>query len=342
MLVVSFAALGLLWAKPRLEQPAWRPLPGGTVVGSKPVEILCGALGVLTLATTIGAGYLGPDDSLSNFAVIFVFITFWVGMAFASVILGDIFHALNPWRAIGRVLRLNGRRPYPERLGVWPAAVALFAFTWIELVSEWPQHPAQIATAAVVYSVVTLIGMAIYGTEAWTRHGEGFSVYFNLLSRISPLEKRGHTVGIRPLLGGLPPMERPRGIVAFVAVMIGTVTYDGLSQGAAWRWVAERLDFLGVHGVATLGLLLAVALVAGFYRLGMAGAHTVPGSPDATTLARAFIHSLVPIAAVYVAAHYLSFLVIEGQAIRYTASDPFGQGWDVFGWASHRASTTAS
>ena len=144
--------------------------------------------------------------------------------------------------------------------------------------SEWPQHPAQIATAAVVYSVVTLIGMAIYGTEAWTRHGEGFSVYFNLLSRISPLEKRGHTVGIRPLLGGLPPMERPRGIVAFVAVMIGTVTYDGLSQGAAWRWVAERLDFLGVHGVATLGLLLAVALVAGFYRLGMAGAHTVPAA----------------------------------------------------------------
>ncbi|MDA0174020.1 fenitrothion hydrolase [Solirubrobacter taibaiensis] len=334
VLVVSFAALGLLWAKPRLEQPAWRPLPGGALLGSKPVEILCGALGVLTLATTIGAGYLGPDDSLSNFAVIFVFITFWVGMAFVSVIFGDVFHALNPWRAIGRVLKLKGVRPYPERLGVWPASVALFAFTWIELVSEWPQHPAQIATATVVYSVVTLVGMAIYGTEAWTRHGEGFSVYFNLLSRISPLEKRGHTVGIRPLLGGLPPMERPRGIVVFVAVMIGTVTYDGLSQGAAWRWVAERLDFLGVHGVATLGLLLAVALVAGFYRLGMTGAHTVPGSPDVTTLARAFIHSLVPIAAVYVAAHYLSFLVIEGQAIRYTASDPFGQGWDVFGWAS--------
>ena len=26
--------------------------------------------------------------------------------------------------------------------------------------------------------------------------------------------------------------------------------------------------------------------------------------------------------------------MIEGQAIRYTASDPFGQGWDVFGWAA--------
>ena len=43
------------------------------------------------------------------------------------------------------------------------------------------------------------------------------------------------------------------------------------------------------------------------------------------------MHSLVPIAAVYVAAHYLTFLVFEGQAITYLASDPFGQGWDLFG-----------
>ena len=43
----------------------------------------------------------------------------------------------------------------------------------------------------------------------------------------------------------------------------------------------------------------------------------------------------MPIAAVYVAAHYLTFLVFEGQAIRYTAADPFGQGWDLFGWAEH-------
>jgi hypothetical protein len=37
---------------------------------------------------------------------------------------------------------------------------------------------------------------------------------------------------------------------------------------------------------------------------------------------------------VYVAAHYLTFLLFEGQAIRYLASDPFGQGWDLFGTAS--------
>ena len=44
-----------------------------------------------------------------------------------------------------------------------------------------------------------------------------------------------------------------------------------------------------------------------------------------------FVHSLIPIAAVYVAAHYLTFLVFEGQAIAYLASDPFNNGWDLFG-----------
>jgi hypothetical protein len=41
----------------------------------------------------------------------------------------------------------------------------------------------------------------------------------------------------------------------------------------------------------------------------------------------------VPIGAVYAIAHYLSYLIYEGQGIKYLASDPFGQGWDIFGTA---------
>ena len=65
------------------------------------------------------------------------------------------------------------------------------------------------------------------------------------------------------------------------------------------------------------------------------------GGFGAERLARAFMHSLVPIALVYVAAHYLTFLVFEGQAIVYLASDPLGEGWDLFGTVE-RGSTTAS
>ncbi len=145
-------------------------------------------------------------------------------------------------------------------------------------------------------------------------------------------------------LGGLPQLDAAPGTVAFVAVMIGTVTFDGLTQGRLWKDTAVELtDVVTGVGipitdaprvVSTIGLLFGVALVGLFYRAGIAGAHSVGGDISSERLQRAFVHSLVPIAMVYVAAHYLTFLLFEGQAIRYLASDPFGQGWDIFGTAS--------
>ncbi len=79
---------------------------------------------------------------------------------------------------------------------------------------------------------------------------------------------------------------------------------------------------------------MCVGLVGLFYRLGIAGARSVGGGFTEEHLRFAFIHTLVPIAVVYVLAHYLSFLVFNGQAIAYLASDPLGQGWDLFGTAS--------
>jgi hypothetical protein len=85
---------------------------------------------------------------------------------------------------------------------------------------------------------------------------------------------------------------------------------------------------------STVGLALAVAFVAGFYALGIAGAHSVGGDLSARRLRRALVHTLVPIAMAYVAAHYLTFLLFQGQAMAYLASDPIGRGWDLFGTAT--------
>jgi hypothetical protein len=348
VLVVSFAALAVLWPRPQLERTSWRPLPYGIgkALGSRPVEVLCGAVGVAALVVVIVAGYAADGLALNNLASTFILNTFWVGMVFVSILFGDVFRAFNPWRALGRLV--DGRIPhrrYPERLGRWPAALALLAFTWIELASGWgEQDPAMLVTAALGYTVITLIGQAVYGVEVWSRRGEAFAVYFNLFSRVSPFETRDRVVGVRPPLSGLPRLDPAPGTVAFVTVMIGTVTFDGLSLGSLWEDVSvEITDGLTSIGVGlatapkladTVGLLACVALVAGFYRIGMEGARSVGGDIAAERLRAGFVHTLVPIAAVYVAAHYLTFLLYEGQAITYLASDPFGQGWDLFGTAS--------
>jgi hypothetical protein len=353
VLVVSFVALAALWPSPRLEgDTEWRPLPGGALLGSRPVEVACGAIGAGLLVVVVVAGFAAPQSALENFASVFVLVTFWVGLVFASVLFGDVFRAFNPWRAIGRaggwVLARAGRaprhRPYPEALGRWPTAVTLLVFTWIELVSGWGEAPRNLAWAVIGYSVLVLAAQALYGVEKWTSRGEGFSAYYNLFSRLSIVETRDRVVGLRPPLIGLPRLDPISGTVPLLCVMIGTVTFDGLSQGPLWKDLSPHLvdavTGLGVSPltapkvVNTLGLLFGVALVSAFYWLGTEGARSVGGDLTAERLRRGFVHSLVSIAAVYVAAHYFTFLLTAGQAIGYLASDPFGQGWDLFGTAS--------
>jgi hypothetical protein len=324
VLVISFFALAVLWPTPRLENDDWRPEQGGRAWASLPLQILWGVIGVGLLIVTILAGYIGSGAALDNWAPTFILITFWVGLVFASILFGDVFRAFSPWRALGRVLP-SQNRPYPERLGRRPAAIGLLGFTWIELVSGWADHPARLVSAALAYTLITLAAQVRWGVEAWSRHGEAFAVYYSMFARLSIWETRDGVVGIRRPLSGLPPLDPVRGTVAFVTVMIGTVTFDGLSQGELWgnlsADIVDALDRLGIGPLtardiaSTAGLLLCVGLIAGFYRLGVEGARSVGGNLSFERLERGFIHSLVPIAAVYVAAHYFLFLVSEGQAI---------------------------
>ncbi len=341
VLIVSFLALGFLWQEPRLQRDRWRglPRPLGRALGSPVLDAVAAVIGVGVLVLVLVAGFAGTQSPLDNISPTFVFITFWVGMAFASALFGGIFRALSPWRAIGR--GIERRRPsdwqpreYPQRLGRWPAAAGLLAFTWIELASGWSEQPRTIAIAVAGYTAITLAAQTVWGVESWTRRGEAFAVYFDLFARISPLERRDGTLGLRPPLGGLPRLDPVPGTVAVVVVMIGTVTYDGFSSGSLWTDLTATLERDAPTLTATLGLGLGVALIATLYALGIAGMRSITPGLDARELRRAFVHTLVPIAFVYVVAHYLTFLVFEGQAIVYLVSDPLGEGWDLFGTAT--------
>ena len=73
--------------------------------------------------------------------------------------------------------------PYPSGLGRWPAAAAILAFAWVELVYANRDDPSQLAIMALAYAAVQLIGMSLYGVEAWSRRGDAFGVYFGLFAR---------------------------------------------------------------------------------------------------------------------------------------------------------------
>jgi hypothetical protein len=355
VLVVSFVALASLWPKPRLQTSGWRPLPGGIgrVLASRPVEILCGAIGVFLLGLTVYAGLEGTESTSANWTPIFIYVIFWLGFVPLSLLFGDVFRAFNPWRAIGRAVAWVARKvsrselpeplAYPDWLGRWPAAAGIFGFAALELIVADGDKPDTLAIATLVYSAVTFIGMALYGVERWMDRGEAFSVYFNLFSRLSAVETRDGEVGLRTPLSGLARLEKLPGTVAMVAVMIGTVSFDGFTSKRTWNSrspdIAEFFQdrgFTPEHALELtflLGLIAVVLFVAGFYWLGIFGAKSVGGGFSAARLAQEFVHSLVPIAMAYAGAHYFTLLLYQGQAIVYLASDPLGKGSDIFGTA---------
>lgn len=356
VLIVSFVALATLWPKPRLQEDSWRPLPEGVskVLAGRALEVVCGAIGVFLLWVVVWAGLRGIENAIQNFAPTFVYIIFWLLPLPLSVLFGDVFRAFNPWRAIGRGVGwvakqvAGGPLPppleYPERLGRWPAFLAVVAFGWMEIAAPGGDEPGNVAIATLIYSVLTFIGMALYGVERWVERGEGFGVYFNLVSRLSVFERRGNQIGVRRFLSGLPTWEPLPGSVAFLAALIGTVSFDGFSAGPTWNSVlpdiVSAFESIGISPVRSLelafgsGLLAAILIAYGFYRLGAWGAHNAGGGLSTSHLVRVFVHSLAPIALVYAAAHYVSFLLLQGQAIIPLASDPLGDGSDLFGTAS--------
>src|SRR5206468_4145419 len=107
---------------------------------------------------------------------------------------------------------------------------------------------------------------------------------------------------------------------ALLAVAIGTTTFDGAKEGRLFGSIIPHLqDFFVSLGASkgtalqdgfVVGLLVAVGIVGGLYRLGVAG---MPG--DRAGIARRFVHTLIPIAAAYVVAHYFSLLAYNGQLV---------------------------
>jgi hypothetical protein len=358
VMVISFIALWRLWSKPQLQRPEGRAL----LLIPRPVEWLCGVLGVALFAIVAYAGLAGEQNFTSNLAPTFIYVIFWVGIPIVSAFVGDVFRPLNPWRALGRVAGwlLRKRRsasdgekrggllgPYPAWLGRWPAAATLLAFAWLELVYPSKDDPSLLAILMLVYGGVQLAGMAAFGVQTWEERADGFGVYFGLIARLSPLSWRNRELRVRRPLSGLGDLELWPGTAAVIFVLIGSTSFDGFSNGEVWYQTAPSLEgdlgHLGVSAigsfeiVGTIGLIFCVAFVAGLYNLGIYGMRSAlrdVAVEDHRTLARTFLHTLVPIAFGYMLAHYFSLLVLQGQAMGYLVSDPLGRGSDLFGTAN--------
>ncbi len=336
--------------------------PPETRIAAVPGAVRVG-LRVIGLAGWIWIMAQGIAGGSSDAAVatLFLWVYGWVGVAALSAFVGPVWEWLDPFATIhdilAWILRRVGLRGWvpselPGWVGVWPAVAGLTFFVWLELVAIAGNATLSVVLAG--YTLVTLALMAQFGRDQWRAQGEAFTVWFRTLNRLAPAgivhleetaaggENSGENSGEdgdgdidpdavdtrvvvrRPFASALLESSWTAPRIALVAIGAGSILFDGLSQTVAFASIFGAPAILPktLILIAFLGLIVIAALTV---------SRTVsPGAIGA---------GLLPISVGYLVAHYLTYLVIDGQRIIIAVSDPLQRGDDLFGTAFYQVNT---
>jgi hypothetical protein len=347
-LTFTFALVAFAWKRPRFDpdKPA-RPLPAAvtTFVDSRITRCIAAATALAFTGWVLLAGLWGPQTQGNALLGVF-YVLLWVGLVAASLLFGPVWRVISPVRTVYLALQritpqraARSRLSYPDSWGYRPAAVGLFAFVWMELASPNPAALNWVKSWLLVYFLVLLIGAWLCG-QRWFARADPFGVYSMAVSRLSPFRRDPATrkIAIGNPFDHLVSLPIRPGVIAVLAVLLGSTAFDSFSSSTTWRNFADGLT-RSVHSVPaafsssalrTAGLLVFVAVVATTFSM----AARATGGVDREqrrALPGQLAHSLIPIVVGYIFAHYLSYLVERGQQAIFALADPLGKGWNLLG-----------
>ena len=332
VVAITFVLLVWAWREPRWEQPAGRPLPGLTRLVDHPLVVwgtrllVCAGLSVALLAL-----FFGPDRITNPFPG-FLFVWVWVGLVPVSLLFGQAWRRFSPVRTLlawrGAHHQDSGR---PTVLGLYPAAAALVAFTWLELVQPDRATTAVLKWWVLGYALWTIVGGLVRGGR-WIASADPFEAYARAVALLSPWQRREGVIGLTSPLRQVSSADPPRGLWAVCCVLLAGTAFDSLSGGVWWVRATQSSSLPSIFwgSVGLLGCLLVVGLT---YLMGALAIARASGITDRAALLDSLGRSLVPIVAAYALAHYVTLLIIEGQRVAINLSDPLGRGDNWFGTA---------
>jgi hypothetical protein len=282
---LSFAIIGVfVKASPGVEGYGRLNLlrvPAGRFLADRRIRFAASLVSVGLLGLVLAACFFGDQSPTRNLAPTFIWVAWWVGLAYLSALVGNLWAVINPWSALfawgetrlgWRPLRLR----YPAQLGVWPAVGLFLAFAWIELIYTGRSIPARLGHLILAYSALTWAGMAFFGRRTWLRHADPFATAFAVLARFAPTEVRvtdreacrrcgvacatrdGACLDCGACFDRAAPARRAWNLrafgagllntgdvspsmVAFVLALLSTVTFDGFTATPAWASLEGRL-----------------------------------------------------------------------------------------------------
>jgi hypothetical protein len=301
------------------------------------VPSTAGIPGLIILGLLCWAGIAGVQDIPENILPTVFWVYVWVVVPMLCGIFGDFTSGSNPFgylAQLGESVRGNrAAAPWPRWLGWWPAVVLAGAATLAELVfNSSATLPRFIAWMLIGYAALCMAMGAIFGAQAWRERGELFTVLFNTWGRLGWF--RFGAPGRNRFAGGLEvPIERSLSRIVFVLLLLVSISYDGILSTPQWGRFEARFVKLGelhkqefVRSIAFVVLILALLLIFCLFAFAVTRAwgrssvgHTMSG----------LLPSLIPIAFGYEIAHYLQYVLINGQLILPLLGAPGGEGTNL-------------
>lgn len=345
-LVVSFALLFFAWRSPKFLKLTGISLPGLTRLVDHGGSRLTVQLLVLAVYAWAALALFAGKDLLTNPIFGFVFAWMWVGLVPLSLLLGPFWRVTNPLRTIHRGLcslaqvdPAVGLARLPAKLGVWPAAVGIFAFGWLELVQPDRATLGVLRVWALAWLVSLIIGSVIFGS-AWIAAADPFEAFAETIAQLSPIRRVDGALRMVNPLAGLSSWDPPRGAGAVVSMLLGITAFDSFANTSWWIKTVQNSDLPQIWWAT--GGLIAMALIVGVtFSLSTRWMALFSQDPHlrAADLPRLMAGSVAPIVVGYAIAHYATLLIVEGQRTALLFSDPLGRGWNVFGTAELSANT---
>lgn len=304
VVILSFVVMGVfLRHAPAGQYPRFNLL--STAIGRALAQpIFLGLLRGISLSVfllTLATGFFGTENPSANFSVVMVWIIAWVGMAFVSALFGNLWAVISPWNTIFLWLETavkSLQRPRfkcPDWVNAWPAVILFWIFAWMEVAWDNAADPRSLAIAIGIYSLITWIGMTLFGREEWQRRGEFFAVLYSLFARFAitetrvihaetctsctPFDSRQDSVGcvgceqgwaaapaecrqwnLRPPgIGLITTQPPPAGVMIIILAVLASVTFDGFTETESWRDIAitvfEQIRPLGQTAIVLIELM---------------------------------------------------------------------------------------
>lgn len=324
-LTVGLLALTPSWRPERLLRPfAGLPRPKGAL------RAWTQGAALVVLAAMLWAGMNGATDPLRNPMTLGLWTVFWIALVTVQALIFDIWRWVNPFAALSRLLaRIASPRPLTRhRPSCWAAVVLFLAFAGFLLADPAPSDPRRLAVFTLGYLAFTGMALTIFG-PSWLTRGEFVTVLMRTYRRTAAAG--GGRLGIngwRSLRLGVPGWP----LAVLMLVLLGSGSFDGLNETFWWFGIlgVNPLEFPGrsVIIAPTLAGLLAVnaGLILAYALSIRLGLSLAGGGVDFGTAFRVFAPSILPIAAGYHLAHYLTSFLIDGQHVISLLSSVAGLG----------------